>query len=73
MSRATLAMVVSPIVTGPLFPTWDGALWVGEIDRADVQPRATATSSRSTVPRGTGVPGCSSATTVSPSGSSRPR
>lgn len=36
MSRATLAMVVSPIVPGPLFPTWDGALWVGEVDRADV-------------------------------------
>ncbi|ROS72038.1 glycosyl transferase family 2 [Curtobacterium sp. PhB130] len=36
MTRATLAMVVSPIVTGPLFPTWDGALWVGEVDRADV-------------------------------------
>ena len=36
MTRATLAMVVSPIVTGPLVPTWDGALWVGEVDRADV-------------------------------------
>ncbi|MFZ6993534.1 glycosyltransferase [Curtobacterium sp. RRHDQ66] len=36
MTRATLAMVVSPITTGPLFPTWDGALWVGEVDRADV-------------------------------------
>lgn len=36
MTRATLAMVVPPIVTGPLAPTWDGALWVGEVDRADV-------------------------------------
>ncbi|WP_248705109.1 glycosyltransferase [Curtobacterium sp. MWU13-2055] len=36
MTRATLAMVISPIVTGPLSPTWDGALWVGEVDRADV-------------------------------------
>ncbi|MGN8050893.1 glycosyltransferase [Curtobacterium sp. 22159] len=36
MTRATLAMVVPPIVTGPLVPTWDGALWVGEVDRADV-------------------------------------
>ncbi|MBF4615991.1 glycosyltransferase [Curtobacterium sp. VKM Ac-1376] len=36
MTRATLAMVISPIVTGPLVPTWDGALWVGEVDRADV-------------------------------------
>jgi len=36
VTRATLAMVVSPIVTGPLAPTWDGALWVGEVDRADV-------------------------------------
>jgi hypothetical protein len=36
MTRATLAMVVSPIVAGPLAPTWDGALWVGEVDRADV-------------------------------------
>jgi GT2 family glycosyltransferase len=29
-------MVVSPVVAGPLAPTWDGALWVGEVDRADV-------------------------------------
>ncbi|QSB22663.1 glycosyltransferase family A protein [Curtobacterium sp. 24E2] len=36
MTRATLAMVISPIVTGALSPTWDGALWVGEVDRADV-------------------------------------
>ncbi len=36
MTRATLAMVLSPIVAGPLVPTWDGALWVGEVDRADV-------------------------------------
>ncbi|MDO3699236.1 hypothetical protein Q3H92_16220, partial [Curtobacterium flaccumfaciens] len=36
MTRATLAMVLSPVVTGPLVPTWDGALWVGEVDRADV-------------------------------------
>ena len=72
MSRATLAMVVSPIVTGPLFPTWDGALWVGEIDRADVH----ASSHRDVIAldgaEGTGAPGCSSATTASPWGSSRP-
>ncbi|KQR35017.1 glycosyltransferase [Curtobacterium sp. Leaf154] len=36
MTRATLAMVLSPIVSGPLVPTWDGALWIGEVDRADV-------------------------------------
>ncbi|OII37512.1 hypothetical protein BIU98_15490 [Curtobacterium sp. MMLR14_010] len=36
MTRSTLAMVISPVVAGPLFPTWDGAVWVGEVDRADV-------------------------------------
>ncbi|MCY1695789.1 glycosyltransferase [Curtobacterium sp. SL109] len=36
MTRSTLAMVISPVVQGPLFPTWDGAVWVGEVDRADV-------------------------------------
>jgi hypothetical protein len=36
VTRATLAMVVSPIVAGPRVPSWDGALWVGEVDRADV-------------------------------------
>lgn len=36
MTRSTLTMVVPPIVAGPLFPTWDGALWVGEVERADV-------------------------------------
>ncbi|WP_439691911.1 glycosyltransferase [Curtobacterium sp. SP.BCo] len=36
MTRATLAMVVSPVVRSSLVPTWDGALWVGEVDRADV-------------------------------------
>ncbi|MCS6582694.1 glycosyltransferase [Curtobacterium citreum] len=45
MTRATLAMVLSPVVTGPLVPTWDGALWVGEVDRADVH----ATSHRDVI------------------------
>ncbi|WP_144765609.1 glycosyltransferase [Curtobacterium sp. 9128] len=33
MTRGTLAMVLAPIVQSPFAPTWDGALWVGEVDR----------------------------------------
>ncbi|GAA3337458.1 hypothetical protein GCM10017714_04580 [Curtobacterium pusillum] len=36
MTRATLTRVLAPVVEQTLVPTWDGALWVGEIDRADL-------------------------------------
>ncbi len=36
MTRATLTRVLRPAVPGLLAPTWDGAVWVGEVDRAEL-------------------------------------
>lgn len=36
MTRATVTRALRPVVHSTLVPTWDGALWVGEVDRADL-------------------------------------
>jgi len=36
MTRATVTRALRPVVRSALVPTWDGALWVGEVDRADL-------------------------------------
>ncbi|WP_065964698.1 glycosyltransferase [Curtobacterium sp. UCD-KPL2560] len=37
MTRSTVTRELGPVVHSALVPTWDGALWVGEVDRADLR------------------------------------
>lgn len=36
MTRTTLTRVLRPVVDTSLVPTWDGAVWIGELDRAEL-------------------------------------
>ncbi|PCN46586.1 hypothetical protein Csp2054_16435 [Curtobacterium sp. 'Ferrero'] len=36
MTRTTLTRVLQPVVERTLAPTWDGAVWIGQVDRADL-------------------------------------
>ncbi|WP_058726473.1 glycosyltransferase [Curtobacterium luteum] len=36
MTRTTLTRVLRPVVETSLVPTWDGAVWIGELDRAEL-------------------------------------
>ncbi|WP_049976487.1 glycosyltransferase family 2 protein, partial [Curtobacterium sp. B8] len=36
MTRTTLNRVLRPVVDTSLVPTWDGAVWIGEVDRAEL-------------------------------------